>query len=117
MKEFIEYLVKNIVTHPEQVVITEINDNGFFIYTISAAQDDLGTIIGREGRNINSIRNVAKSKAIKDNIRIKIVVEDGNERPMQGNDQNMTSDQVGASVEEQISVDELLNEASTEPQA
>ena len=38
----------------------------------------MGTVIGKEGRNINSLRNLAKAKAIKDNIRIKIILEDTN---------------------------------------
>lgn len=77
MKEFIEYLLKQIVSTPAQIVVTETQVDGNFVYTIKAATEDLGTIIGKEGRNINSLRNMAKVKAIKDNIRIKIMVEDG----------------------------------------
>ncbi len=77
MKEFIEYLLKQIVSTPEQISVEESQDEGIFVYTVKAATEDIGTIIGKEGRNINSLRNMAKVKAIKDNIRIKIVVEDG----------------------------------------
>jgi len=81
MKEFIEYLVKSIVKNPDQVVINETKEADATIYTIAAAQDDIGGIIGKKGRVINSIRNVAKIKAIRDNIHIRIEIEDG--RPEQ----------------------------------
>lgn len=76
MKQFVDFLVKQIVNNPDQVEVTETQDNGVFIYTIKAATEDMGIIIGKEGRNIRSIRNVAKAKAIKDNVRISIVLED-----------------------------------------
>jgi predicted RNA-binding protein YlqC (UPF0109 family) len=79
MKEFIEYLLKQIVSKPESITVDEAQAEGLYVYTIHAAQEDLGTIIGKEGRNINSLRNMAKVKAIRDNVRIKIMVEDNKE--------------------------------------
>ena len=77
MKEFLEYLLKQVVTNPNALTITETKDQDVFVYTITAAPEDMGTIIGKEGRNINSLRNMAKVKAIRDDIRIRILVEDG----------------------------------------
>ncbi|GIW69662.1 MAG: UPF0109 protein [Patescibacteria group bacterium] len=76
MKEFIKYIVQQIVSQPDQVEVNEVNENGVFIYTISAAKEDMGTLIGKEGRNIKSIRNMAKAKAIKDNIRISVNIKE-----------------------------------------
>ncbi len=76
MKEFIKYIVQQIVARPEQVEVDETNENGIFVYTITAAKEDMGTLIGKEGRNIKSIRNMAKAKAIKDDIRISVNIKE-----------------------------------------
>jgi len=69
MKEFITYIVRQIVSQPEAIEV-------IFVYTISAAKEDMGTLIGKEGRNIKSIRNMAKAKAIKDDIRISVNIKE-----------------------------------------
>ena len=79
MKEFLEFLVKEIVSKPEEAKVTESKEDELFIYTIHVSTDDMGVVIGKEGKNIKSLRNVAKAKAIKDNIRIQIVIEDTSE--------------------------------------
>ena len=72
MKEFIEYLVKQLVNNPDEVEVTETQESGLLSYKIKVANEDMGIVIGKEGKNIKSIRNLAKSKAIKENIRINI---------------------------------------------
>lgn len=79
MKEFLEFLVKEIVSKPEEAKVTESKEDELFIYTIRVSTDDMGIVIGKEGKNIKSLRNVAKAKAIKDNVRIQIVIEDTSE--------------------------------------
>jgi len=76
MKEFITYIVQQIVSKPEDIEVEEVNEEGVFVYTISAAKEDMGTLIGKEGRNIKSIRNMAKAKAIKDDIRISVNIKE-----------------------------------------
>ncbi|MBU1133062.1 MAG: KH domain-containing protein [Patescibacteria group bacterium] len=76
MKEFIEYLVKQIVSKPEAVGVEETKEDSFSTYKIVADKDDMGVIIGKEGRTIRSIRNMAKAKAIKDNVRIQVDLEE-----------------------------------------
>lgn len=76
MKEFLEFILKEISTKPESIEIEETQDDGLYVYKIHAADEDMGLIIGKEGRTIKSIRNMAKAKAIKDNIRISIILED-----------------------------------------
>ena len=78
MKEFLEYIIKEIVTKPESIEIDEIKKGDMFIYKIRAAEEDMGLLIGKEGRTIKSIRNMAKAKAIKDDVRISVILEEGN---------------------------------------
>ncbi|EKD94939.1 MAG: hypothetical protein ACD_25C00149G0002, partial [uncultured bacterium] len=63
-------------SQPEAIEVEEVNEEGVFVYTISAAKEDMGTLIGKEGRNIKSIRNMAKAKAIKDDIRISVNIKE-----------------------------------------
>lgn len=72
MKEFLELLIKNIVNNPKDVSIEEQTDGTIYNYKITVNPDDMGIVIGKEGRTIRSIRSLSKSKAIKDEIKINI---------------------------------------------
>jgi hypothetical protein len=76
MKEFLEFLVKGIVSKPEEVEVSEVQSEGVFIYNIHVSDEDMGVVIGKDGKTIRSIRNMAKAKAIKDNVRIQIILEE-----------------------------------------
>ena len=76
MKEFIEYLVKQIASQQDQVNITETEEEGIKVYKIHVAVEDMGTVIGKEGHTIKSIRDLVRAKAIKDDVRVKVVVEE-----------------------------------------
>lgn len=76
MKEFIQYLLTEIITKPEKLFVDEQEDNGIYVYNITADEEDMGIIIGKQGKNINALRNIVKAKAIKENKRVKIFVRD-----------------------------------------
>ncbi|HSX39421.1 MAG TPA: KH domain-containing protein [Candidatus Saccharimonadales bacterium] len=78
MKEFIEFLLKQIVSDPDAVVVTETKNGEIFDYRISINPNDMGLVIGKEGRTIKSLRSLAKAKAIKDNIRVNIELAETN---------------------------------------
>lgn len=67
MKEFTEYVVRGLVDHPDQVQVEEVDgDHGETILELTVAPSDMGRVIGKSGRVINSIRSllqVAASKA------------------------------------------------------
>ena len=70
MKDLIEYLVKNIVNHPDDVEITESKSEtsdgkNSITYTIKVNPEELGLVIGKGGQTIRSIRNLVRLKAIK----------------------------------------------------
>jgi predicted RNA-binding protein YlqC (UPF0109 family) len=56
MKEFVEYLAKALVDKPEAVVVTEVMGERTTVIELRVAQEDLGKIIGREGRTARAIR-------------------------------------------------------------
>ncbi len=72
MKDILEFIVKQIVDNPDSVVIEETDDNGFVTLTITVAKEDMGKIIGKEGKIIRAIRNTMKIPAIKQQKKIQI---------------------------------------------
>ena len=58
MKEFIEYIVKNLVDHPDNVnVICTQSENGFQVQ-LHVAAGDVGKVVGRKGLTINALRTI-----------------------------------------------------------
>ena len=86
MKEFLEFLIKQITSKPEEIEITENREDDTFIYHIKVSEDDMGIVIGKEGKTIKSLRNLAKAKAIRDNIRIQVLLD---ESLQDSNEQNL----------------------------
>jgi predicted RNA-binding protein YlqC (UPF0109 family) len=74
MKETLQSIVSALVSNPENVAVDETNENDLFTYTVHVSKDDMGKIIGREGKVIRALRNVMKIKAMKQNIRINIAL-------------------------------------------
>ncbi|MEL7431468.1 MAG: KH domain-containing protein [Chlamydiota bacterium] len=61
MKDFIEYLIKNIVNQPDSVKITVKEENKKSLVEIRVAPEDVGKIVGKKGRVIHSLRTIAMS--------------------------------------------------------
>jgi predicted RNA-binding protein YlqC (UPF0109 family) len=78
MKEFIEYILNQIVSQPDKVSVSETEENGFVTYVVEVADEDMGLVIGKQGKTIKSIRSIVKAKAIKDGIRVRIELVDKN---------------------------------------
>lgn len=65
MKKLVEMMVKALVDAPDEVVINETAGESIVILEISVATDDVGKVIGKEGRIANAIRTVVKAAAAK----------------------------------------------------
>lgn len=76
MKEALTYIIKSIVDKPDQVEVIEEELDGGQNLIVKVAKDDMGKIIGKEGKVIRAIRNVMKIPAIKQNIRIVVTLEE-----------------------------------------
>lgn len=75
MKKFLEYLLNLIVDKKDSLSIEELSlEENNFQYNIHCAPDDIGKIIGKDGKIIQSIRNVAKILAVKQNLRVRIQI-------------------------------------------
>lgn len=72
MKDVLEYIVKAIVDAPESITIDEEDLDGAVTYTIHAAKEDMGKLIGKQGKVIRAIRNVMKIPAMKQHKKVQI---------------------------------------------
>jgi uncharacterized protein len=72
MKDTLETIITAIVEHPKDVEITQEDQEGIVLLTLTVNPADMGRIIGKNGKVIRSIRNVMKIPAIKQNKRIDI---------------------------------------------
>ena len=73
MKELLEIIARNLVDYPEQVSITEKEGDRACILELKVAPDDMGKVIGKQGRIAKAIRTVVKAAAIHEDK--KIIVE------------------------------------------
>ena len=77
MKELLTIIAKGLVEEPEKGSVTadEVNEEGVTVYHIHVAEDDMGRIIGKQGRIAKAIRTVARSAAIRKNERISVEID------------------------------------------
>jgi uncharacterized protein len=75
--ELVEYLVRSIVESPDDVEIEEYEEDGELVLEIKVADDDLGRVIGREGRVAKAIRTIARAAGAREDRRVSVdIVED-----------------------------------------
>ena len=74
IKDFLTYIVKGLVDNPDAVIITEIEGEKACIIEIKVAQDDIGRVIGKQGKVIKSIRVLSNAVATKINKRVTVEV-------------------------------------------
>lgn len=61
MKEVLEHILKGIVKHPEDVVVMEFEEEGKKVFEIIVNEEDVGQVIGKDGRTIKSIKIILSS--------------------------------------------------------
>lgn len=77
MKEFVEYIVKNLVDNPDKVRIAEVGGTNTLIIELAVDKADIGKIIGKKGKTINAIRTLLMSVASRNGIRVSLeIIED-----------------------------------------
>ena len=61
MKELLTYVAQNLVEHPEQVSVNQVEGDGETVLELRVAPEDMGKVIGKQGRIAKSIRSVVKA--------------------------------------------------------
>ncbi|HEX9008289.1 MAG TPA: KH domain-containing protein [Patescibacteria group bacterium] len=107
MKQLIEYIVSNIVNHPENVVITETpaDEKGVVKYLIEVNPEDVGRVIGKQGKVIKAIRQIVRIAAIQKGTRAMVDLKE---------EEGRISEDMGETSEE--AVEEETAVATPEPE-
>ena len=66
LRLLVEYVAKSLVERPEQVTVTETEKDGTLVLELRVAPDDMGKVIGRQGRIAKSIRSILRAASIRD---------------------------------------------------
>lgn len=74
MGELVEFIAKSLVDHPDQVSVKEVEGSQSVILELRVAEEDMGKVIGKQGRIAKAIRTVVKAAAIKDNKRVVVEI-------------------------------------------
>lgn len=76
MKELVELLVRSLVKNPDQACVTERIENDTWIYEVTVAQEDMGKVIGKQGRIAKAIRTVVKAAATRENKKVNVEISE-----------------------------------------
>lgn len=80
MLSLTKYLVSNLVDNPDAVVIEEnIDESSTHLISITVDPVDMGKVIGKGGKIINAVRELVKVKAIKQGLRVRVMLTDQNQ--------------------------------------
>ncbi|MPZ14768.1 MAG: KH domain-containing protein [Chloroflexi bacterium] len=74
-REFIEYVARMLVRSDDDIHLTESVEGNVVVYTLKLPSDEVGRVIGREGRIIRSIRSLLRAAAARQGARIVLEVE------------------------------------------
>ena len=78
MRELAEYIIKQLVTKPEEVSVEEEQSQEGVTLLVKVAQEDMGLIIGKAGATIKAIRKILTIRAVADKVRVNIRLLDEN---------------------------------------
>ena len=75
-REFLEYLVKSLVDHPDDVKVDRKVDEMGVLLTLKVNAQDMGQVVGRQGATAKAIRSLLKIVGIKNNARVNLKIEE-----------------------------------------
>lgn len=76
MKELLAYVAKSLVDNPDAVQVKEVDCDGEVILELRVASEDMGKVIGRNGRIAKEIRTIVRSLAQRKNTRVSVEIVD-----------------------------------------
>ncbi len=79
MRELIEFLAKSLVNNPDEVQVSEREEGDTTIFELRVASDDMGKVIGKQGKIAKAIRTLVRAVSTKDSRRVNVEIIDRNE--------------------------------------
>ncbi|MGL4913674.1 MAG: KH domain-containing protein [Romboutsia sp.] len=74
MRELVLDIAKSLVDNPEGVVVEETKVNDEIVLKLKVSQDDMGKVIGKQGRIAKAMRTVVKSAANRENVKVSLEI-------------------------------------------
>ncbi|HVZ11772.1 MAG TPA: KH domain-containing protein [Patescibacteria group bacterium] len=74
MQDLLSYMLDNIVDGP--IEVSESEQEGMTIFNVNVPKDQVGMVIGKGGKTINALKNILKIRAIRDNVRVDIQINE-----------------------------------------
>lgn len=76
MVELLEYLARRLVDEPDAVRVEELEEDGDLVLRLHVAEDDVGKVIGRQGRIARALRTVVRAAAAREQRRVLVEIAD-----------------------------------------
>ena len=76
MADLLEYLAKQLVDDPEAVQVEEVDDEDTLVLRLHVAEDDLGKVIGRQGRIARALRTIVRAGSAREQRRVQLEIVD-----------------------------------------
>ena len=80
MEEFLEYVIRQLIEFPEEMVLTKVETARKVIFKLQLRQSDVGKVIGKHGQTINAIRNRLSAAASRQGQRVLLQIDEEEER-------------------------------------
>lgn len=74
MKALVEFIAKELVDHPEEVSVKEVDNDGSITLELSVHPEDMGKVIGKQGKIAKAIRTVVKAASMKENKKVHVEI-------------------------------------------
>ena len=74
MKKLVEVIAKSLVEHPEAVEVSSRQEDEQTVLVLHVAEDDMGKVIGRQGRIAKALRTVVKAAATRENTKVTVEI-------------------------------------------
>jgi uncharacterized protein len=74
MKELLEHIAKAMVDYPEQVSVNQVDSDRLIVLELKVASEDMGKVIGKQGRIAKAIRTVVSAAAVRENKRVVVEI-------------------------------------------
>ncbi len=74
MKQLLEHIAKGLVDYPDQVEVKQVESDRLIILELKVAPDDMGKVIGKQGRIAKAVRTIINAAAVKENKRVVVEI-------------------------------------------
>ena len=74
MKELLETIARALVDYPDEVSVSEVEGDNITILELRVSKEDMGKVIGKQGRIAKAVRTVVKAAAVKENVRVAVEI-------------------------------------------